>query len=76
MTSIPTEFLDAYREYDRETTIRKTRLGCFLGVILVPLFGGLDSTYSLRNSLVLLAPAIVVFGLHGRIVSADGDWPR
>jgi two-component system sensor histidine kinase PhcS len=42
MTPIPTEFLAAYREYDRETTIRKTRLGCFLGVILVPLFGSLD----------------------------------
>ena len=42
MTPIPTEFLDAYHEYDRETTIRKTRLGCFLGVILVPIFGVLD----------------------------------
>ena len=42
MTSIPTEFLAAYRDYDRESTIRKTRLGCLLGIILVPLFGGLD----------------------------------
>jgi two-component system sensor histidine kinase PhcS len=42
VNSIPTEFLDAYREHDRETTIRKTRIGCFLGIILVPIFGGLD----------------------------------
>ena len=42
MQFIPKEFLAAYREYDREITIRKTRLGCFLGIILVPLFGGLD----------------------------------
>ena len=40
--NIPTEFLAAYREYDREITIRKTRLGCFLGIVLVPLFGWLD----------------------------------
>jgi two-component system sensor histidine kinase PhcS len=40
--NIPKEFLAAYQEYDREITIRKTRLGCFLGIILVPLFGGLD----------------------------------
>jgi two-component system, sensor histidine kinase PhcS len=42
MQFIPKEFCDAYREYDREITIRKTRLGCILGIILVPLFGGLD----------------------------------
>jgi two-component system sensor histidine kinase PhcS len=40
--NIPKEFLAAYQEYDREITIRKTRLGCFLGIVLVPLFGGLD----------------------------------
>jgi len=40
--NIPREFLAAYQEYDREITIRKTRLGCFLGIVLVPLFGGLD----------------------------------
>jgi two-component system sensor histidine kinase PhcS len=42
MSFIPQEFLAAYQEYDREITLRKTRLGCFLGIILVPLFGGLD----------------------------------
>src|SRR6267142_670579 len=42
MQFIPKEFLGAWREYDREITIRKTRLGCFLGIVLVPLFGGLD----------------------------------
>jgi two-component system sensor histidine kinase PhcS len=40
--NIPTEFLAAYREYDREITIRKTKWGCWLGIVLVPLFGGLD----------------------------------
>jgi two-component system sensor histidine kinase PhcS len=42
MAFIPQEFLAAYQEYDRGITLRKTRLGCFLGIILVPLFGGLD----------------------------------
>src|SRR6266403_5353763 len=42
MQTIPKEFLAAYQEHDREITMRKTRLGCFLGIVLVPLFGGLD----------------------------------
>jgi signal transduction histidine kinase len=42
MQRIPPEFRDAYREYDREITIRKTRLGCFFGIVLVPLFAFLD----------------------------------
>jgi two-component system sensor histidine kinase PhcS len=40
--TIPKEFRVAYHEYDREITIRKTRWGCWLGIVLVPLFGGLD----------------------------------
>ena len=28
MQLIPQEFLAAYQEYDRESTIRKTQLGC------------------------------------------------
>ena len=39
---IPAEFLDAYQEYDRETTVRKTRLGSLFGILLVPLFNILD----------------------------------
>ena len=42
MQPIPQEFLAAYHEYDRESTIRKTRLGCFFGIVMVPLFVGLD----------------------------------
>ena len=42
MQPIPQEFRAAYQEYDREFTIRKTRLGCFFGIVMVPLFGGLD----------------------------------
>jgi len=39
---IPEEFRDAYEEHEREITIRKTRLGCFLGIVMVPVFGWLD----------------------------------
>ncbi len=42
MQPIPQEFRAAYQEYDREFTIRKTRLGCFFGIVMVPLFGWLD----------------------------------
>jgi two-component system sensor histidine kinase PhcS len=42
MQSIPQEFRTAYREHEREITIRKTRWGCFFGMIMVPLFGCLD----------------------------------
>jgi two-component system sensor histidine kinase PhcS len=42
MHTIPQEFRAAYQEHEREITIRKTRLGCFLGIVMVPLFGGLD----------------------------------
>jgi two-component system sensor histidine kinase PhcS len=40
--AIPAEFQEAFEEYDRETTIRKTRLGSLLGIVLVPLFNFLD----------------------------------
>jgi two-component system sensor histidine kinase PhcS len=42
MHTIPQEFRAAYQEHEREITIRKTRVGCFLGIVMVPLFGGLD----------------------------------
>jgi len=42
MKTIPQEFRAAYQEHEREMTLRKTRLGCFLGIVMVPLFGGLD----------------------------------
>jgi len=42
MHTIPQEFRAAYQEHEREMTIRKTRVGCFLGIVMVPLFGGLD----------------------------------
>jgi two-component system sensor histidine kinase PhcS len=40
--AVPPEFQQAFEEYDRETTIRKTRLGSLLGIVLVPLFNFLD----------------------------------
>ena len=42
MQSIPQEFRAAYQEYDRESTIRKTKWGCWIGIVMVPLFGLLD----------------------------------
>src|SRR5678816_358620 len=44
MPRVPTEFLEAYKEYDREITIKKTRIGCVIGIVLVPLFTVLDYT--------------------------------
>jgi two-component system sensor histidine kinase PhcS len=42
MQFIPKEFLADYQEYDRKITIHKTQWGCWLGIMLVPLFGSLD----------------------------------
>jgi two-component system sensor histidine kinase PhcS len=42
MHTIPQEFRAAYQEHEREITLRKTRLGCFLGIVMVPLFVVLD----------------------------------
>ena len=42
MPVIPPEFRAAYAEHEREITIRKTRWGCFFGIVMVPLFGVLD----------------------------------
>jgi two-component system sensor histidine kinase PhcS len=45
MQTIPQEFRAAYQEHEREITIRKTRWGCFFGIVMVPIFSCLD--YSL-----------------------------
>ncbi len=42
MQAIPQEFRAAYQEHEREITIRKTRWGCFFGIVMVPIFGCLD----------------------------------
>ncbi|MFZ0826735.1 MAG: ATP-binding protein [Verrucomicrobiia bacterium] len=42
MQTIPQEFRAAYQEHDREITIRKTRWGCFFGIVMVPIFSFLD----------------------------------
>jgi signal transduction histidine kinase len=46
--------LEAFGEYDRDITIRKTRLGCFLGIVLVPLFALLDYRVNEGNPAVFL----------------------
>jgi two-component system sensor histidine kinase PhcS len=65
---IPQEFLAAYREYDREFTIRKTRLGCVLGIVMVPVFGWLD-LYAYRDQafhffLLRLLCSVLMGGLY------------
>ena len=56
MQTIPQEFRDAYQEHEREITLRKTRLGCFLGIVMVPLFCGLDHyVYPKREFAFLLS---------------------
>src|SRR5215831_2246396 len=42
MATIPPEFREAYLAHERELTLRKTKLGCALGAVFVPLFAGLD----------------------------------
>ncbi len=42
MPVIPPEFRAAYAEHEREMTIRKTRWGCFFGIVMVPIFSCLD----------------------------------
>jgi two-component system sensor histidine kinase PhcS len=55
MQVIPPEFRAAYLEHERELTIRKTRLGCILGAVFVPLFSGLDFSYYRDHAQMFLA---------------------
>jgi len=68
MQTIPQEFRDAYREYDREITIHKTKWGCWLGIVLVPLFGLLDfyvyKPYAPKFFLLRLLCSALMFGLY------------
>jgi two-component system, sensor histidine kinase PhcS len=52
MQSIPQEFRAAYREHEREITIRKTRWGCFFGIVMVPIFSYLDFSLFPHNQAV------------------------
>lgn len=42
MAFIPQEFYEAWKKYDQETTIHKTKLGCFFGIVMIPIFALLD----------------------------------
>jgi two-component system sensor histidine kinase PhcS len=68
MQSIPQEFRAAYQEYDREITIRKTQWGCWLGIVLVPIFGGLDlyvyQPWALKFFLLRLLCSALMAGLY------------
>ena len=62
MQRIPQEFRAAYQEYDREITIRKTRLGCFFGIVMVPLFGRLDYLRLSGTGVSIFSFAIALLG--------------
>jgi len=68
MQSIPQEFRAAYREYDRESTIRKTKWGCLFGIVMVPVFGLLDlyvyKSQALEFFLLRLLCSALMFGLY------------
>lgn len=55
MQNIPPEFQAAYLEHERELTIRKTRWGCVLGALFVPLFAGLDHYIYPKQAQMFLA---------------------
>src|ERR1041384_6898763 len=52
------EVLEAFHEHEREITIRKTRLGCVIGIILVPLFNLLDRQMYPDDANLFLIPRI------------------
>jgi two-component system, sensor histidine kinase PhcS len=68
MQTIPQEFRAAYQEYDREITIRKTKWGCWLGILMVPLFGLLDlyvyRPYAFDFLILRLLCSALMFGLY------------
>ncbi len=67
MQSIPQEFRAAYREYDREITIRKTKWGCWLGIVMVPLFGLLDFYVYPNYARSISSFAVALLGFDGRV---------
>ena len=74
--NIPKEFLAAYQEYDREFTIRKTRLGCVLGIVMVPVFGWLDlyayPKQALSFFLLRLLCSALMAGLYFALMTSFG----
>src|SRR6516164_9551697 len=68
LPAIPQQFRAAYLEYDREITIHKTRLGCILGIVLVPIFGWLDlyvyKDYALQFFLLRLLCSSLMAALY------------
>jgi two-component system sensor histidine kinase PhcS len=76
MQKIPPEFRAAYQTHERELTMRKTRWGCLLGAIFVPLFSGLDFIiYENKTSKFLLARlacSLMMMAFYPAIGSAFG----
>jgi two-component system, sensor histidine kinase PhcS len=64
MLNVPAEFRDAYEEHERRVILGKNRLGCWLGIVLGPLFSFLDYQvypYCARQFLLLrLAVSILM----------------
>jgi len=71
MKAIPQEFRAAYREHEREITLSKTRLGCFLGIVMVPLFCAWTTMF-IRITCFPFPVAVALFGIDGGVVSHSG----
>jgi two-component system, sensor histidine kinase PhcS len=65
--AMPEEFRAAYAEHEREITIRKTRLGCFLGIVMVPVFGWLDHFVYQKQELSFLLVRLLCSALMAGI---------
>jgi signal transduction histidine kinase len=76
MQTVPPEFRTAYLEHERELTIRKTKWGCLLGAIFVPLFSGLDfiiyQPLAHKFLLARLACSLMMMALYPAIGSPFG----
>jgi two-component system sensor histidine kinase PhcS len=60
MTEVsPQEILHAYREHERALTIRNTRIGCIIGIVLVPLFTFLDHQVYPDKAALFLIPRLL-----------------
>jgi hypothetical protein len=64
MTEKPSqEIIDAYREHERALTIRNTRIGCIIGIVLVPMFTILDRQVYGEHVQPFLIARIICSGL-------------
>jgi two-component system, sensor histidine kinase PhcS len=60
MLNVPVEFRDAYEEHERRVILGKNRLGCWLGIVLGPLFSFLDYQVYPKHALPFLRLRLAV----------------